>query len=288
MAAKRCNHCELLHEQWSDEIIEPSSDDNSISSLQQDHVKQESSRCPRCRLLHSFVCVSFDGSDSEMADSFHSHDYLDDTVEWNTFLFQAHGTKNLDWICSWAQSHKVLHELSHTDIPMKHPATLVSCALQVLDEAGHLEFNIQDPCSLEVALTRIGAIDQIPVQELSMGPSKQYKRVSFSVSEVDGGSDGSDTSCDNKSYPLKEILECAFTSLSPMQTLALDVLFDTDPVDWLNNSLITNFESAFSNMSPLQSLAVAVKAGYVDENNLPEFVDSNFILKNTKNSKFKQ
>ena len=70
-------------------------------------------------------------------------------------------------------------------------------------------------------------------------------------------------------------------SLTPVQTLDVDVLIDSDPSDWLGNPLISNFETAISNMNPLQSLAVAVKAGYVDSKSLPQMVDSNFIRKHT-------
>ena len=122
-------------------------------NLQEDQIKQQSPRCPRCRLLHSFVCVSFDDSDTEMSELFGPHGYLDETIEWDTFLVQAHSTKNLDWMCNWDQSQKAHHVSSQVNVPRQQPSTLVSCALQVLDEAGHLDFNIQDPCSLEVALT---------------------------------------------------------------------------------------------------------------------------------------
>ena len=56
------------------------------------------------------------------------------------------------------------------------------------------------------------------------------------------------------------------------------MVFETDQTDWLNNSL---FETAICNMNLLWSLAVAVKAGYVNMDSLPEFVDSNFITKNS-------
>ena len=46
-----------------------------------------------------------------------------------------------------------LHETLHKYAPRQQPVTLVLCALQVLDDAGHLNFNTQDPCSLEVVQT---------------------------------------------------------------------------------------------------------------------------------------
>ena len=239
MSFERCNDCTLLHEECSDKIIDLSSDSNSFSSIEDDQVKEQPSRCPRCRLLHSFVCVSFDGSDSEVSDLFGPHEYLDESIEWNTFLVQAHSTKKLDWICNWDQSHKVHHEFSH--VPRQQPATLVSCALQVLDEAGHLDFNIQDPFSLEVALTRIGAIDQIPVEELSMVHNRQPKKVTFYLPGADASVHKSNVSCNKEEFYLKDILEHALTSLTPMQTFAVDLLFDANPLDWLNNSLLLNF-----------------------------------------------
>ena len=274
MTVERCNDCGLLHEQGS--VL--ASSNNSTSSLQKDQVKQESSRCPRCNLLHSFLCVSLDNLDIRMDDSCCSHVNLDNSVEWDNFLIQAQSTKKMDWVCSWDQFQKVPHESSHYASPLLQPATLVSCALQALDEAGHLDFNIQDPCSMEVALMRIGAVDQIPVEELSMVHRRTPKRVSFNLPEADSVLD---TSSKGKQFALKEVLEHTLKSLSKMQTLALDVMFDSDQTDWLNNSLILNFETAICSMNPLQSLAVAVKAGYINIDSLPEFVDSNFITRNS-------
>lgn len=85
----------------------------------------------------------------------------------------------------------------------------------------------------------------------------------------------------DQTFLLKEILEDAIRSLTPVQSLAVDVLFDTEPINWLGNPLISNFETALSKMNPLQSLAVAVKAGYVESKSLPCFVDSHFIRKYT-------
>ena len=59
------------------------------------------------------------------------------------------------------------------------------------------------------------------------------------------------------------------------------MVYKTDQNDWMNNSLISNFETAICNMNLLQCLADAVKAGYVNMDSLPEFVDSNFITKNS-------
>ena len=216
-----------------------------------------------------------------MPELFGPHGYLDETIEWNTFLVQAHSTKKLDWICNWNQSQKVHHVSSHANAPRQEPATLVSCALQVLDEAGHLDFNIQDPCSLEVALTRIGAVDQLPVEEHTFGHNRQPKKVTFSLPGANVSQHTSNTSCSDKEFSLKEILEHALASLTPMQTLAVDLLLGTDSVDGLNNSLMLNFQTAISSMNSMQSLAVAVKVGYLDMNCLPEYVDSNFIIRNT-------
>ena len=53
------------------------------------------------------------------------------------------------------ESQAELHETLQNDAPSQQPVTLVSCALQVLVDAGHLDFNIQDTWSLLVALTRM-------------------------------------------------------------------------------------------------------------------------------------
>ena len=282
MPFERCSDCNLLHEQWSENSKELSSDESSLLSMEDNKMKEELARCPRCRLLHSFACVSFDETDIEIADLHGSLNYLDNTIDWTTFLVQAHSTKNLDWICSWSQAQGGLHESSHVDVPSHPPTTLVSRALQFLDDAGYLDFNIQDPYSLEVALTRIGAVDQIPVDE----PSLEVSKITNKVSSFSSGSDtflgGDDSSCRNKEIPLTEILEQALTSLTPIQKLALDVMFDTDTCDWLSNSLVLNFERAISRMNPLQSLAVAVKAGFIDMKSLPKFVNSEFITRNTR------
>ena len=91
----------LHHEECSEKLIGLSFDNNTFSSSQEDQIKQQSPRCPRCRLLHSFVCVSFDDSDTELSELFDSHGNLDETIEWDTFLVQAHSTKKLDWMCNW-------------------------------------------------------------------------------------------------------------------------------------------------------------------------------------------
>ena len=280
MTLERCNDCGLLHEQWSD--VESSN--HSILSSQKEQVENELSRCPRCSLLHSFLCVSFGNLDIKNDDPCRSNIDLDKSVEWDNFLVQAHSTKKLDWVCNWDQFQKALQESSHSDSPRLQPATLVSYTLQALEEAGHLDFNIQDPCSMEVALMRIGAIDQIPVEELSMEQSRKLKRVSFNLPEGDAVLD---TSCNSKQFALKEVLEHTLKSLSEMQILALDVLFDTDQTDWLNNSLVSNFETAICSMNPLQSLAVAVRAGYVNMDRVPKFVDSSFIARNSQISRYR-
>ena len=59
------------------------------------------------------------------------------------------------------------------------------------------------------------------------------------------------------------------------------MVYKTDQNDWLNNSLISNFETAICNMNLLQCMADAVKTGYVSMDSLPEFVDSNSITKNS-------
>ena len=235
--------CNLHHEQWSDKFKELISEECSSLSIQDYNMEDELTRCPRCRLLHSFSCVSL-----------------------------------LDWICNWSQLQRGLQESMNVDVPSHQPPTLVSCSLQVLDDAGFLDFNIQDPLSLEVALTRIGAVDQIPVQESSLQMSKI---VSDSSSKTDTFHLGEDDSF-YKKFLLTEALEQALTSLTPIQTLALDVLFDTHPSDWLSNSLVLNFEKAISNLNPLQSLAVAVKAEYIDKKSLPKFIDAEFIKRNIR------
>ena len=244
MTLECCNDCGLLHEQWSD--VESSN--HSISSLQKDQVENELSRCPRCSLLHSFLCVSFGNLDIKNDDPCCSYVDLDKSVEWDNFLVQAHSTKKLDWVCNWDQFQKALQESSHSDSPRLQPATLVSYALQALEQ------------------------------------SRKLKRVSFNLPEADTVLD---TSCNSKQFALKEVLEHTLKSLSEMQTLALDVLFDTDQTDWLNNSLVSNFETAICSMNPLQSLAVAVRAGYVNMDRLPKFVDSSFIARNSQISRYR-
>ena len=144
-----------------------------------------------------------------------------DTSVWNE-SHQVNGTKST----IWNESHQVhetksqVHETSQ--IPIHQPASLTSCVLQVLDKAGYLDFNIQDPCSLDVALTRIGAIDKVPVHEASMEQKILQKRVSFCLPEDDVGFDVSDTesmsSLTNKYGPkfsLRDLMKQALTSLRP-------------------------------------------------------------------------
>ena len=285
MTFERCNDCGLLHEECSATLM--GSEDSRSSSLEQVLFKQDPPRCPRCQLLHSFLCISLDNSSEEVSHSSSHDSFLDeDTIGWSTFQVEAHRTSKLNWLCSWIDSHTQLHETLHKYALRPQPATLVSCALQVLDDAGHLDFNIQDPCSLEIALTLIGAMDQLPVQEASMEENNSNKKVAFCLPGDDAGGGGRDISYSNsflkkdKTFLLKQVLEDAMRSLTPVQTLAVDVLFDSDPSNWIGNPLISNFETAISNMNPLQSLAVAVKAGYVDSKSLPQVVDSDFIRKN--------
>ena len=134
---------------------------------------------------------------------------------WNE-SHQVHETKST----IWNESCQV-HETSQ--VPIHQPPSLTSCVLQVLDKAGYLDFNIQDPCSLEEALTRIGANDQVPVHEASMEQKFAQKRVSFCLPEDDDiGFDISDTesmsSQTNKygpTFSLRDLMKQALTSLRP-------------------------------------------------------------------------
>ena len=59
------------------------------------------------------------------------------------------------------------------------------------------------------------------------------------------------------------------------------MVYETDQTAWLNDSLISNFDTAICNMNLLQCMADAVKTGYVSMDSLTEFVDSNSITKNS-------
>ena len=138
---------------------------------------------------------------------------VNDTI--STIWNKSHDTKSTIWNESCQ-----FHETSQ--VPIHQPASLTSCALQVLDKAGYLDFNIQDPCSLEEALTRIGAIDQDPVHEASMEHKTAQKRVSFCLPEDDVGFDVTDTesifSETNKYGPkfsLRDLMKQALTSMRP-------------------------------------------------------------------------
>ena len=257
------------------------SDDEFTSSIEQlVSVKQDLSRC-RLRDL-----TKRSSSDNETPDSQTCSKVLldDDTVGWNSFLVQLHRSNTLNWTSSWAESHH--HERSPEGVLHHQPANLVTCALQVLDNAGQLDFNVQDPCSLDEALTHIGAIDQRP-------PMKVKKIVSFCL-PVDGGLDERDAGCKallslshnpDQDFLIKAILKKALSTLSPMQVLAVDVLNDSELSDLLCNSAMPFdeiLETAISTMSPIQSLAVAVQAGYVDANSLSDIVDSSFIMQNIR------
>ena len=128
---------------------------------------------------------------------------------------QVHETKSSKWNES-CQGHET------SQVPIHQPASLTSCVLQVLDQVGYLDFNIQDPSSLEEALKRIGAIDQVPVHEASMEQKTALKRVSFCLPEDDVGFDVSDTesmsSQTNKYGPkfsLRDLMKQSLTSLRP-------------------------------------------------------------------------
>ena len=156
-----------------------------------------------------------------------SHKVHDSSV-WNESC-QVHETKSTIWNEScqvhetkstiWNESCQV-HETSQ--VPIHQPASLTSCVLQVLDKAGYLDFNIQDPFSLDIALSCIGAIDTVPVHEASMEQKNAQKRVSFCLPEDDVGFDVSDTesmfSLPNKYGPkfsLRDLMKKTLTSLRP-------------------------------------------------------------------------
>ena len=113
-------------------------------------------------------------------------------------------------------THK-FHESSQ--IPIHQPATLASCALQALDNVGILDFNIQDPYSMETALTCIGAIDQLPVHEASMQLKNTHKSVSFLIPEDGDGNDtGSMISLNSKNcqkFSLRSLSKKSLNSLRP-------------------------------------------------------------------------
>ena len=285
---ERCKDCGLLHDPWSDNTQTETDSINNIDSflsMEQNSVKPNSSRC-QLRQLPVYIL-----SDNDTSDSFSSNEFLNGSVEWNSFLIQAHSTNNLNWICSWVESHNQVHETSFVDVPRHQPTTLVASALQVLDNAGHLDFNIQDPCSLEGALNQIGFFDGLPIKECHTEQKKVHKKVSFYLPEDDVGLEIDTRSCrlcfsqsykEDQVFVLGDILKQALSSLSPIQNQAIDVLKEQSHM--LNHSPSRPSDEtlgiAISNMSPLQSLAVAVKAGYVEMKILPVFVDSDFIRKN--------
>ena len=283
---ERCNDCGLLHEPWSDRGFDISSDDYSSSgSMEQDSVNIYSSRCQlRCLPVCSL-------SDKDISESSISSSFLDGDVGWNTCMIKAHSTNNLNWTNSCLDSHKQVHETSTVNFLFHEPATLSSCALQVLDSAGHLDFNIQDPCSLEAALTHIGAVDQLPVGEVSLYQNKSHKRVSFYLPGDDVGLDETVTSIMSslslshkncQVFILKDVLSQVLKSLSLVQQQAIDMI--SDQRNTLDNSYFWSsnetLENAISSMSPLQSLAAAVQAGIVDTTSLPVVVDGDFIKEN--------
>ena len=297
----RCKDCGLLHEPWSDntDIVNDTSSDaySSSGSTEQELVKLDSPLLlrtvklgtSRCQLRDLPMCSL---SDNDISGSSSSGGFIDDDVEWNSFMIKAHSTNNLNWTSSQLEYHNQFNETSTVDV-LHQPATLTSCALQVLDNAGHLDFNIQHPCSMEAALLRIGAVDQLPVCEVSVCQNKSQKRVSFYLPGDDVGLDGSNTSLlsslslshkDCQVFFLKDVLNQVLASLSPIQTRAIDVLSDQRHILDNSMSLSSNetMGKAILNMSPLQSLAAAVQAGYVDTKTLPAVVDSDFIRENMK------
>ena len=296
---ERCNDCGLLHEPWSNNTCKESdymsSDSYSSSwSMEQDSVKFESSRC---QLRYLPMCSTL--SDKDISESSISSSFLNGDVGWNSCMIKAHSTNNLNWTSSWCESHNQVDETTTVNFLFHQPATLTSCALQVLDNAGYLDFNIQDPSSLEAALTRVGAVDQLPVGEVSLHQNKSNKRVSFYLPGDDVGLDESVTSIimsslslshkDGQVFILKDVLSQVLNTLSPIQMQAIAIISD-QPRHTLDNSWFRtsneSLEKAFSSMSPLQSLAAAVEAGIVDSKSLPAVVDADFIKKNVHSGKY--
>ena len=239
----------------------------SSSMEQLGTVKRDLSPC-RLRDLTRRSSSDNDTSDSQTC----SKGFLnDDTLEWNIFRGQLHQSNILNWTSNWVESFNNHHESSPEGVLHHQQDTL--CALQVLDDAGHLNFNVLDPSSLDEALNHIGVIDQHPPSSMK---HRKIKRVSFWLPE--------DGDKPDQELIIKDILKKALSSLSPMQVLAVDVLNDSELRDWLQDSAMPfdeTLEMAFSTMSPIQSLAVAVQAGYVDVNSLSDIFDSSFIRKNT-------
>ena len=198
-------------------------------STQQDLIKME---FPHCRLCHVHVSKCFDCTslstqqhssklDLPLCRLHHVHgsfcfdNFLECDMEWNSFLMKAHGVQDLN--CT---SKHTFHGSSH--IPIHQPATLASCALQALDNMGILDFNIQDPYSMETALTCIGAIDQLPVHEASMQQKKTHKNVSFLIPEDGDGNDtGSMISLNSKNgqrFSLRSLSKKYLKSLRSLKT----------------------------------------------------------------------